>query len=72
LKGPAFLKTFGGRPVADLYGVEHNTMPAVNPGSLPATTLLPITAFILSRNGLPAGPAPLGEAMLTRTLPPAP
>ena len=72
LKGAAFLKVFGGQPLSDLYGVEHTTMPAVNPGSLPDTTLLPITAFILSQNGLPAGDAPLDQATLTRTLPAAP
>ena len=72
LKGAAFLKTFGGQPLSDLYGVEHTTMPAVNPGSLPASTLLPITAYILQQNGLSAGEAPLDEAALTRTLPAAP
>jgi len=72
LKGAAFLKVFGGQPLSDLYGVEHTTMPAVNPGSLPASTLLPITAFILQQNGLPAGDAPLDEAALKRTLPAAP
>ena len=72
LKGPAFLKVFGGQPLSDLYGVEHTTMPAVNPGSLPASTLLPITAFILQENGLPAGEVPLDHAALTRTLPMAP
>ncbi len=72
LKGAAFQKTFGGRPLSDLYGVEHTTMPAVNPGSLPDTTLLPITAFILQQNGLPAGEAPLDKTMLSRTLPKAP
>ena len=72
LKGAAFLKVFGGQPLSDLYGVEHTTMPAVNPGSLPASTLLPITAFILQQNGLAAGDAPLDEASLDRTLPAAP
>jgi mono/diheme cytochrome c family protein len=72
LKGAAFLKTFGGQPLSELYGVEHTTMPAVNPGSLPASTLLPITAFILQQNGLPPGDVPLGETALTRTLPTAP
>ncbi|MFM9860835.1 c-type cytochrome [Pseudoxanthobacter sp. M-2] len=72
LKGPAFLKTFGGQPLSDLYGVEHTTMPAVNPGSLPASTLLPITAFILQQNGFPAGEVPLDETALMRTLPAAP
>jgi mono/diheme cytochrome c family protein len=72
LKGAAFLKTFGGQPLSDLYGVEHTTMPAVNPGSLPDTTLLPITAFILSQNGLPAGDTPLDQTALSRTLPAAP
>lgn len=72
LKGAAFLKTFGGQPLSELFGVEHSTMPAVNPGSLPDTTLLPITAFILQQNGLPAGEAPLDRTMLARTLPAAP
>lgn len=72
LKGAAFLKTFGGQPLSDLYGIEHTTMPAVNPGSLPASTLLPITAFILQQNGFAAGDAPLDEATLARTLPAAP
>jgi mono/diheme cytochrome c family protein len=72
LKGAAFLKIFGGQPLSDLYGVEHTTMPAVNPGSLPDTTLLPITAFILEQNGLPAGETPLDRTMLSRPLPAAP
>jgi mono/diheme cytochrome c family protein len=72
LKGAAFLKTFGGQPLSDLYGVEHTTMPAVNPGSLPDTTLLPITAFILSQNGFAAGDAPLDATTLSRTLPATP
>lgn len=72
LKGAAFLKVFGGQPLSDLYGVEHTTMPAVNPGSLPDTTLLPITAFILSQNGFPAGAAALDKSTLSRTLPATP
>jgi mono/diheme cytochrome c family protein len=72
LKGAAFLKTFGGQPLSDLYGIEHTTMPAVNPGSLPDAIVLPITAFILEQNGLPAGEAPLDKATLSRTLPATP
>ncbi len=72
LKGAAFLKVFGGQPLADLYGVEHTTMPAVNPGSLPDTTLMPITAFILQQNGFAAGTAPLEATTLSRTLPATP
>jgi mono/diheme cytochrome c family protein len=59
LIGKAFLDKWGGQPLGDLYGYEHKTMPAVNPGSLPAGELWTITAYILQKNGFEAGTAEL-------------
>ncbi|WP_051661174.1 cytochrome c [Bosea sp. 117] len=68
LIGKAFLDKWGNQPLSNLYGFEHSAMPATNPGSLPDSTLLPITAYILQKNGLPAGDKPFDKTMLSRTL----
>jgi mono/diheme cytochrome c family protein len=47
LKGSAILSKWAGYPISDLYNFEHTNMPANAPDSLPDSTLLPITAFIL-------------------------
>lgn len=68
LVGPAFLTTWGNKPLSDLYVFEHTNMPAVNPGSVPPEQLWAITAYILQKNGFAAGETPLGEASLGRVL----
>ena len=54
-----FNQHWGGKPLSDLYGFEHSKMPAVNPGSLQPDQYWTITAYILSKNGYPAGAAAL-------------
>jgi S-disulfanyl-L-cysteine oxidoreductase SoxD len=61
LVGDAFLKRWGNRPLGDLFGFEHSKMPAVNPGSVPDTQLWAITAYILEKNGFPAGSTVLSQ-----------
>jgi hypothetical protein len=43
-------------------------MPANNPGSVPVDQLYRITAYILQRNGFPAGSTPLSAASSDRPL----
>lgn len=62
LIGTPFFQHWGGRTVEALYQFEHTKMPATNPGSLPPDQVLAITAYILKRNGLPAGSTFLDEA----------
>ncbi len=62
LIGRPFFQHWGGQTVEALYQFEHTRMPATNPGSLPPDQVLAITAYILKRNGLPAGSTILDEA----------
>lgn len=62
LIGQPFFQHWGGQTVEALYQFEHTKMPATNPGSLPADQVMAITAYILKRNGLPAGSTTLDEA----------
>lgn len=61
LVGDAFLKQWSNKPLSDLYSFEHTNMPATNPGSLPDDTMWTITAFILQKNGFPAGSTDLSQ-----------
>ena len=73
LKGASFLKSWGGQSVESLFTFEHEKMPATNPGSLPKDEVMAITAYILSKNGEPAGQVALDEAQAkTLTLPKSP
>lgn len=70
LVGDAFLKNWSNKPLGDLFNFEHSNMPATNPGSLPEDTMWTITAYILQKNGLPAGPVALSQPTgASRTLP---
>lgn len=70
LIGSTFKQRWGGKSVEELYQFEHQKMPATNPGSLTPKELLPITAYILEKNGLPAGNTTLSEKTGTQlTLP---
>ena len=62
LVGDAFLKQWSNKPLGDLFGFEHSNMPANNPGSLPDDTLWSITAYILRKNGFPAGSIVLSQS----------
>ena len=62
LVGDAFLQKWSNKPLGDLFSFEHSSMPATNPGSLPDDTVWTITAYILQKNGFPAGPIALGPS----------
>jgi mono/diheme cytochrome c family protein len=68
LIGTTFLATWLNKPLGDLYQFEHTKMPANNPGSVPEDKLWTITAFLLQKNGFPAGSTPLGAQAAGRTL----
>jgi mono/diheme cytochrome c family protein len=61
LVGAQFRKDWGSKTVGDLFGFEHSNMPANNPGSVPDDTLWSITAYILQKNGFPAGTTALNQ-----------
>lgn len=65
LIGSAFLQQWEGKPLGDLYNFEHSNMPADNPGSVPADRLWNITAYILQKNGFPAGTIALSQTTAT-------
>jgi alcohol dehydrogenase (cytochrome c) len=70
LKGAAFVQKYGGRPISELIGYMTTKMPPGNPGSLGATAYAQLAAFLLQRNGAPAGTAelPADEPQLARLI----
>ena len=68
LVGPTFLAKWGNKPLSDLYSFEHQNMPANNPGSVPRDQLIAITAYILQKNGFPAGNSPMDKWEASRLL----
>lgn len=61
LVGDTFQAHWGGKPVKALYDFAHNNMPQLAPGSLPVDDYYAVTAYILQKNGLPAGEKALSE-----------
>jgi alcohol dehydrogenase (cytochrome c) len=61
LAGSAFLSFWGGRPIEELTDMA-SVMPPRAEGTLGEETYTNIVAYILSRNGVPAGGAPLAFA----------
>ena len=59
LMGRTFLQAYGAGTAAQLYDFLSRQMPLNAPGSLSQQQYLDVTAFILERNGLPPGDAPL-------------
>jgi len=59
LSGAQFGGNWKGGTAGDLAERIHTTMPMDNPGSLDAAAVAEVTAFILSKNGYPAGKTPL-------------
>ncbi len=55
LRGVRFKETFGGQSVAALYDYISVAMPPDKPGQLSKKSLIGIVAYILDRNGYPAG-----------------
>ena len=64
LAGPNFLNRWGGRPVRELVDYVRATMPPGGPQPSAAVTV-DIIAYILQRNGVAAGAAPLAADSLT-------
>ena len=63
LKGPAFIRKYGGRAADHLYEVTRGTMPTGAPGSLPADTYAALVAYMLQANDIVAGDAALPADM---------
>ena len=59
LSGRSFAGRWDGRPVAELTGLAREHMPRTNPGVLNDRTYLAVVAYVLSKNGVLTGEAPL-------------
>jgi mono/diheme cytochrome c family protein len=59
IRGSYFDQRFGGGPASALFGYIQTAMPPDRPGQLSLGTYADITAYLLERNGYPAGSAPL-------------
>ncbi len=68
LLGKKFLSAWGTQKISDLISFEHQNMPANNPGSVPDDKLYTITAYILQKNGFPAGSTPLSAATANQVI----
>ena len=64
LMGRTFMQAYGAGTAAQLYDFLSRQMPLNAPGSLSQQQYLDVTAFILERNGLPPGDAPLSANSL--------
>jgi S-disulfanyl-L-cysteine oxidoreductase SoxD len=69
LIGPAFQKNWAGKKVGDLFNFAHTKMPATNPGSVSKIQDWQIIAYILQRNGYPAGSKELGPQAADQIIP---
>jgi cytochrome c len=61
LSGPYFASSWGGHKVSELIDFVQGNMPFETPGSLDETSYLRVVAYVLSRNGVPAGETPLAK-----------
>lgn len=64
LIGPTLKAAYGAGTAAQLYDFISRQMPQNAPGSLSQSQYLDVTAYLLSRNGLSSGNAPLAIASL--------
>ncbi len=55
LRGAAFLQRWRGEPVGTLIDPAQELMPAAHPGKLGRQAYVDVIAYILERNGAPAG-----------------
>jgi PQQ-dependent dehydrogenase (methanol/ethanol family) len=67
LTGESFDALYGQGTAAELYDFTSRQMPQNAPGSLTQAQYLDVTAYLLARNGMPAGSAPLQISSLART-----
>ncbi|HTJ27901.1 MAG TPA: PQQ-binding-like beta-propeller repeat protein, partial [Candidatus Limnocylindria bacterium] len=68
LAGSQFQQHYANGTLAQLYGFIIKQMPADAPGSLSQKDYLDVTAFILAKNGVPAGSTPLSASTMTERL----
>jgi mono/diheme cytochrome c family protein len=70
LVGRQFWLTYAGKKVSTLWPAVHTQMPMMAPGSVSAKNSTNIMAFLLQKNGVPAGTTPLDDtADLSKVLP---
>jgi mono/diheme cytochrome c family protein len=70
LVGKQFWLTYGGKKISTLWSAVHTQMPMMAPGSVSAKNSTNIMAFLLQKNGLPAGTTPLDDTVdLSKVLP---
>jgi mono/diheme cytochrome c family protein len=70
LVGKPFWQAYGGKKVSTLWSSVHTQTPMMAPDSVPAKNSINIMAFLLQRNGVPAGATPLDDtADLSKVLP---
>lgn len=72
LAGNQFFLRYRGKPLSALWSIVHTQMPLNAPGTLTEPQSLAIVAFILQKNGFPAGPSPIvGHYDILRIIPAA-
>jgi S-disulfanyl-L-cysteine oxidoreductase SoxD len=64
-----FKEMFAGKPVSNLRDFIYENMPATAPKSLTEELLNPITAYILSKNGVQPGDKPLTKETASADFP---
>lgn len=70
LAGNQFFLRYQGKPLSALWSTIHTQMPLTAPGTLTAPQSLALVAYILQRNGFPAGPSAIvGSYDTTRIIP---
>lgn len=69
LVGDEFKNKWGGKPVAELRDYIQQNMPQNAPGSLPDDQIDPITAWILTKNGVQPGDKPLSKESASAQFP---
>jgi mono/diheme cytochrome c family protein len=70
LVGKQFWTTYGGKKLSTLWSTVHTEMPMAAPGSVSPKNSISIMAFLLQKNGVPAGTTPLDDTVdLSKVLP---
>jgi mono/diheme cytochrome c family protein len=70
LVGRQFWLNYAGKKASTLWSDVHTTMPMSAPGSVSAKRSVDIMAFLLQKNGVPAGSTPLNDTVdLSKALP---
>src|SRR5271155_856834 len=70
LVGRQFWLSYGGKKVSTLWSAVHTEMPMMAPGSVSARNSTDVMAFLLQKNGVPAGSTPLNDTSdLSKALP---